>query len=249
MSGFSGYMSRVGIRAATVDTQLAKRNFYPGEEVEGEVVIKGGAVEQRVEKIDLRLMVSIQREASTRHYTWQTYPLEGVVIAPREEQRVPFTIRLPYDLPISGANHHISIKTGLDIEKAIDPSDSDRILVELHPKAKAVIEVFEKLNFRLHQRDSEAASKYRSQRPFVMEYELKPVFGSHYAETFDEVELAFEEIDGDLGVAMLIDQRRSGLAEKLDLDETLVKFPVTDAALAKPRLLKETIQDQLERLI
>src|SRR5690606_4869710 len=163
------------------------------------------------EKIDLRLMVSIQREASTRHYTWQTYPLEGVVIAPREEQRVPFTIRLPYDLPISGANHHISIKTGLDIEKAIDPSDSDRIRVALQRRAHGVIVAFGRLSVRLHQRGSEAGSKYRSQRPLGMEYGLKPGSGSDCAETFDEVELAFEEIDGDLGVAMLIDQRRSGL--------------------------------------
>lgn len=87
MSFFKKLAASAGIGAAKVDTILEKDAYFPGEEVQGTVHVKGGKIAQDIRYIDLQL--------STRY----------VIVKDDEEHRKYATIHsfrslvhLPYSL-------------------------------------------------------------------------------------------------------------------------------------------------------
>lgn len=247
---FSEMLARIGIGSANVDTQLEKREYHPGEVIQGEIVIQGGNVPQSIDDVYLYLVVSVQTTEGTKNYTWgRTRLAQGWEIEAGDVRQIPFSWQLPFDLPISGNRFRTFLRTGLEIEHALDPTDSDEMNIILHPKAQAVQESLNRLGFHLVERDAEESHKYGSSRPFVMEYEFKP-YGS-YRTFLDEVEVTYREEQGDLGVSLIADQKPTDLigaiSESLGIDDRLVHFAVTDDDYQNPEQLDEKIRLLLDR--
>ncbi|MDF2645937.1 MAG: SpoOM family protein [Paenibacillus sp.] len=60
---------------------------------------------------------------------------------------IPFQFVLPHETPISIGISPIWVRTGLDIDNAVDPSDRDDIKVQAHPHTAVVFEALEELGF------------------------------------------------------------------------------------------------------
>jgi sporulation-control protein len=253
MSFFNKVFASIGIGAATVDTKLEKDTITPGEMVKGIVGIKGGSVEQKIDKINLGLNTTYLRESDDRKYTVAAcidhfQITEPFVIGVNETKEIPFSFRLSEDTPITIGKTKIWVTTGLDIQNAMDPTDKDYLTVIPTMLMSGVISAISNLGFRLREADcEEAPHRMRRRFPFVQEFEFVPVSGP-FRGRLDELELIFYPAgNGQYELLMQIDRRARGLgslfAEALEMDETYVRLTVSNADLP---FLQQKIQSLIQ---
>ncbi|MDH6672525.1 sporulation-control protein [Paenibacillus sp. LBL] len=226
MSFFNKMLASVGIGAAQIDTHLEKSSYYPGEEVRGVIHIKGGSVEQTVDRIYLKLMTEYTKESDDKKYI-ESYTIAKVNVSsritlkPGDHQEIPFSFPLPPETPLTISRQPVWIHTGLDIDNAIDPKDRDFIEVEPNPAASIVFDAVEDLGFSFKMATCEYHPRLGRGVPFVQEIEFYP--GSRYAGHIKELELIlYPEQDG-ISVLVEVDRRGRGvsgwLQRSLDMDE------------------------------
>ncbi|PYI53812.1 sporulation protein [Paenibacillus flagellatus] len=254
MSLFNRMLASIGIGGAKVDTKLERGEYAPGEEVRGVVHIRGGSVEQEIGSIYILVMTQYVKEHDDRKYT-ENYALAKIRVSDRMTLRandsveVPFAFELPVDTPATIGGQPVWLRTGLDIEMAVDPSDDDAIRVRPHPHAETVLAAAERLGCRLKSARCEYARYGRGGVPFVQEFEFYP--GHGYGSRMTELELVFFPRPGGLDVLVEVDRRARGLTgfleQAFDMDERKQVLRLGAAELnggpdAIAHLLAETIE-------
>ncbi|MFC4322928.1 sporulation protein [Litchfieldia salsa] len=253
-SFFNKALASIGIGAAKVDTKLFQDKFIPGEMVKGIIEIKGGATEQRIDEIYLTIATTYIKESNDNKVKKQgtidkVKVVDSFTIGPSELKEFPFSITLPINTPISLGQSKVWIQTGLDIKNAIDPSDKDFIHVSPTPIVSAIINEAYDLGFSLRKVECEEAPyRFRTQFPFIQEFELIPTTGP-FRGKLDEIEFIFlTQTEDQVDVHMQIDRRARGLgslfAEALDMDESFVNFTVTKNDIPQ---LKKKLGDIISR--
>ena len=261
MSFFKRMLSKAGIGAATVETELFNTVFIPGEEVKGVVHITGGNVAQDIDTVYLIIKSTYEDEIEvetdgeeeeemevTRVAELMHLPLcSPFTIEPGEKATFELAFTLPLDTPATLGKTSSWVETGLDIKMAVDPGDRDPITVAPHPLAQHILESMSHLGFHLTEVTCEPAPRALEMRlPFVQEFEFKPVQGT-FKNRLDEVELVFKPFPEALQVFMEVDRRAKGvfghLSEMLGTDESMVSFHISHQNL--PRLT-EKLNDIIE---
>ncbi|SIS64370.1 sporulation protein [Salimicrobium flavidum] len=224
---FKKFLASLGIGAATVDTQLEKETFVPGEDVHGKVFIQGGETEQTIDAICIFLMTEAVQEVNERKVkekvSLEKYKIsDQLFIGAGENKEIPFTIQLPLHTPASFERLPIWFETGVDIPMALDPEDRDPIDLKPHPHIEKVIEALEnQLSFRLR----EVEMEYSKRHGFVQEFEFSA--GGEYHDYLEELEAIFFISQDKLDVMLEVDRRARGLgglfSEALEMDESRSK--------------------------
>ncbi|KOO50819.1 sporulation protein [Priestia koreensis] len=251
MAIFNKVLARMGIGSARVDTKLYKDQLIAGEKIEGVIEVYGGNVEQEIDSIYLNLYTSYIREVNDskvkENYLLNSFKIaDPFVIQSQEKKEIPFSFDLPADTPVTMGRTRVWIATGLDIKNAVDPSDVDHMEVLPHPILHATINAMSDMGFRLRQVEcEEAPRRLRGRLPFLQEFEFVPTRGAFHGK-LDELELMFYfRAPGKFDVLMEVDRRSRGisgfLAEALELDETLVRFTVTDEDIPQLKSLLESV--------
>ncbi|OYD07029.1 sporulation protein [Paludifilum halophilum] len=240
MSLFSKALASIGVGNAKVDTRLRQTQYRQGGLIEGEVFIQGGQVEQEVDELYLFLVIVYYHEGSQHEYVMEEYRLSEIfTIGPRETKVIPFEIRLPFDTPVTTGGCPVYLKTGLNIQMAVDPDDTDGIEVLPHPLVEKVLHVVETAGFQLVDIGFEFENFF-SRHPFIQEFEFKPT--GDLRRVLDKLEVMFYVGEKELEVIMQIDRKATdlmtSLEEALELDNRTVRFGVT----------KEDIEDGMEEL-
>ncbi len=252
--GFRRLLSSVGVGAATLDTRLEKSEFAPGDEVRGVVEIRGGDVEQEIRGIRLEVQTYYKREVgdntTTDTGTIESFDVSGArVVQPNTEEQVPFSLRLPYETPLTLGRSSVWLRTALDIERAIDPSDSDGITVLPNPTMRFVLNSFEKLGFRMREADNEELPhRLRRHLTFAQEIEFVAT-GGEFRGRFDEVELVMFPSEDAVDLLLQVDRRARGLgsflSEQMGTDESYASLTVPKSAT--PGEIREAIAETLRR--
>ncbi len=254
MALFNKVLAQIGVGAATVDTKLVKAQLTAGEKIEGTIEVYGGNTDQNIDCIYLRLYTTYVREVDDKkikeNVVLNSFKINDLfTIQPGETKAIPFSFDLPIDTPVTMGNTRVWVTTGLDIKNAIDPRDIDYVEVLPNPIIHASINAMSEIGFRLRQVEcEEAPHRLRRRLPFMQEFEFVPTKGAFYGK-LDEVELTFLP-DGfnRFEVFMEVDRRARGIAglfaEALDMDESIVRFHVTDQEIPK---LKQMFQDVIQR--
>ena len=252
--GFRRLLSSVGVGAATVDTRLEGSEFAPGDEVRGVVEIRGGNVEQEIRSIRLEVQTYYKREVGdntvTDTGTLGSFDVSGSrVVQPNSEEQVPFSIRLPYETPLTLGRSSVWVRTALDVERAIDPSDSDGITVLPNPTMRFVLDSFEKLGFRMREADNEELPhRLRRHLSFAQEIEFVAT-GGEFRGRFDEVELVMFPSEDAVDLLLQVDRRARGLgsflSEQMGTDESYASLSVPESAM--PSEIREAIAATLRR--
>lgn len=252
--GFRRLLSSVGVGAATVDTRLEKSEFAPGDEVRGVVEIKGGNVEQEIRGIRLDVQTYYKRESGdntvTETGTIESFDVSGPrVVRPNTEEEVQVSFRLPYETPLTLGRTSVWVRTALDVERAIDPSDSDSITVKPNPTMRFVLASFEKLGFRMREADNEELPhRLRRHLSFGQEIEFVAT-GGEFRGRFDEVELVMFPSEDEVDLLMQVDRRARGLgsflSEQMGTDESYASLSVPESAT--PSEIREAIAATLRR--
>ncbi|CAH1191974.1 hypothetical protein PAECIP111891_00159 [Paenibacillus allorhizoplanae] len=149
---------------------------------------------------------------------------ESFVFEPGESIEIPFQFVLPHETPISIGVSKIWIRTGMDIDNAVDPSDRDNIEVLAHPHTSVIFEALEELGFHLHKAENEYFPQPNYYLPFIQNFEFVPYQNGEYRRSVEELELVFYPDENGVEVLLEFDRRARGfsglLAEMLDRDES-----------------------------
>ncbi|WP_062238226.1 sporulation protein [Fictibacillus sp. FJAT-27399] len=255
MSFMNKMLASVGIGGATIDTILTKNRFIPGEEVSGTVQITGGKAAQPIDSISIFLMTEYIRESDDKKYREQSAVArhrvsDSLIIQPGEMKKIPFSFRIPFDVPLSIGHTPVWLKTGADIKNAVDPSDKDYITVNPGPLVRRAMEAIEGLDFVLRQTTCEAASRYISGRlPFIQEFEYVPT--GMFRGKLDELEAVFLSDGSSLEIILEIDKKARGLfgmlEEVMDMDEKHVRLAFTERELQDTSILSSKITAAIQR--
>jgi sporulation-control protein len=179
---FKDFMARLGHGAAKVDLVLEQNRFAPGDPVAGKLLIKGGNVEQRINKIDVHLMISIYAKGHVHTHPVTSVPFyQSFFIRPGELKELPFHFQLPSNLLVTGQSVSYYFETQLDLAGSVDQSDRDYIEVVPPLPLQNILAALGQLGFR----ETHDSRKFNG---YVQEFELVPT--GLFREQVKELEFA-----------------------------------------------------------
>lgn len=209
-------LSRIGIGAATVDTVLERDVVRPGETIDAHIEIDGGSTDQDVDEVYLQLATKYRKNDDT--FTTTSIRsgkiAEQFTIEAGEHRRLePSPIHVPLSTPATIGRTEVWIDTGLDVDWALDPSDTDPLEVRPRPYLQAVLEAADRLGFEMKDAKPVTSGSFGPE-VFVQEIEYAPTRG--YRTKFEEIELFPVPREDGLDLAIEIDRagRTVGTAEE-----------------------------------
>ncbi|MGM0875587.1 MAG: sporulation protein [Bacillota bacterium] len=122
------YMSLLGVGAAIIDLILPKETYRRGELINGHFYIKGGTIEQQLNRIDCDLVMMDQSTGQEKVIDTATI-LSSKLISSEESNNVSFTFKLPETIPVSTEKISYRFKTRLTFNEGVDSRDQDIIQV------------------------------------------------------------------------------------------------------------------------
>lgn len=123
------YMALLGVGSAQIDLVLEKDRYRPGEIIRGKFIVKGGLIEQRLNRIDCDLMMSTEPNESKNGMLLDSITIYTTkVIEPTTTNHIPFTFQLPHSIE-SRCNSSYSFKSKLIFKEGIESIDHDAIYI------------------------------------------------------------------------------------------------------------------------
>ncbi len=234
---FQNLFAKFGYGAAKVDLVLHQNTFTLGDTVQGELRIQGGKVKQRINKIDVELLLSIYKDGNEYRQQIQHFPFHhSFEIQPGEHRSFPFTYDLPMNLPISASSVQFYFITRLDIASGVDSSDRDYIQIEPPIPLQRVLTALNQLGFQ-EKHDS------REFEGSLQEFELAPVSGPFYQQV-REVEF-YAAVDSN-GVHLLLEVEINALMGKNEVKrEVYISNDVLENPTELVRFLNQIISEMI----
>ncbi|AHV99643.1 sporulation protein [Paenibacillus sabinae] len=253
MSMFKKVLASVGIGSAKVDTRLEEAQIVAGGTLRGVVSVRGGQVEQQIDKIYIYVKTQYEKEDNDRKVTHEVeiariLITEGLLLQAGETREIPFEMTVPERAPVSYRNTPVWLMTGLDIKMALDPSDHDYLEVLPSDNMQVVFGALDELGFRLREVSNEYAPRLGAGLPFVQEFEYVPT--REFRGELDELEVMFFPRGDNLELYLQIDRRARGLggflSEAMGTDESFIRVTFTSNDLRRG---VHAVASQLHQLI
>jgi sporulation-control protein len=201
---FKKLMAKFGVGAATVDLRLDRPSFRLGETMTGVIHVQGGAVEQRISELSVLLMMKAYINGQEVIRPVQSIPvLKGFTVLPKPyEHDIPFTFQVPTGLAVSTPSLQYFLHTKLDVEMALDPTDTDTVQILPPRRIEKVMEALQRLDFR-QKPDSGKLT------PYGQEFSFFP--GRPMGVPLNELEVIFFETPEELRLLVELDIAVPGL--------------------------------------
>ncbi|WP_158598293.1 sporulation protein [Falsibacillus albus] len=129
------FLSSIGIGNMKVDTIVRNPRLSRKDRIEGEIVIYGGNIVQKVDAILLSLLYRYEEIKEDSDFTQHEREIMEKSISdigkikPKETKRIPFEIALESDHPLTHGSSETVLRTILLIPNSINPQDEDTIVV------------------------------------------------------------------------------------------------------------------------
>lgn len=151
-------LAAIGIGAAKVDTILNTENLEPGGKIEASIHVRGGDIEQRIDAIYLTLCTYAKKDdeghPSYEYIKLRSWQLnQPFLLSPHENKSFNFKGTIPLETPISEFPVRLQLsktllRTGLDIDSALDPKDVDPIKIAPITAQKTIFAACKQLGLR-----------------------------------------------------------------------------------------------------
>ncbi|WP_417881402.1 sporulation protein [Vibrio sp.] len=225
MSFFKKTLASLGIGSARVDTILKQDVVYPGQTVSVDVHVYGGATEQSIDNIYLKLCCRYRAERINPegrkvegNKVAQTYVLdkwslpEAFDINPHQDKVFSVDLQVPWNTPITLGDSKVWLDTTLDIALASDPKDTDILTVRPDPLEDGIFSALEEAGLRIRQVECEAVKGF--DLPFVQEFEFVPVHGEFHGR-WRELEIVTYRTEHELKIWFEVDRQKKGMGGML----------------------------------
>lgn len=267
MGFFDKLKASVGFGGAKVDLIINEKVINQGGIIEGTVKITGGNLNQKLNKLKLQLYYRIEEIVQEtvvvdydrdgriddveehEHYDtnyitiFKTETAHNTEIIKGEEQEHPFTIEIPFNVPITDESIKWYLQAQADIPGAIDPRKT--IELEIIPSVgiQAINELLEGMGFQMIEHGYEDESLFVVYKPTI---QLKKFF--------DELIVYFYEDENKIELKMEIDLKERNVRDifgsKFDTEQKLVRLtiPKKEIFTEEGNILHEVIEDYLKEL-
>lgn len=146
-------MATIGIGSAKVSLEVASHEVEIGGILHGTIQIKGGSVEQLVNKTYINLVLTSAYGSGSNirdlKRTILSIPVAGkMTLSPEQEVSIPVQFKIPQNLPISKGRTKYYLLAGLDINQAINPKDSVSVTILPNNYMNMLFEAFSILGFK-----------------------------------------------------------------------------------------------------
>ena len=236
---FKKLKARVTGGGTTVETTLRDPNVRPGGQVEGEIHIVGGDVEQDIDYLAVSLTARVEVETEDSEYDANVSFAEKRVtdrweLRPGDEQRFPFTLEVPIETPFNTYGGQtlprvsIGVRTELEIARSVDRGDVDPLQIHPLPAQERIVDAFLRLGFRVKGVDLERGTIAGGTLPFYQEIELTPP--QQYRSQLNELELTFVSRHDATDVILEADKRGGLFSEGRD---SFRRFSVEHAGIER----------------
>lgn len=246
---FKKLLATVGIGSAKVNLELTNPKVEIGGTLEGVVKIKGGSVEQVVDRIYINLVLisAYGTGEETKHIKKKISTVtvaDQMTLKPGQEEIIPVKFKIPLDAPISKGRTKYCLLTGLDIDQALDPTDNDPITIVPNSSMKMVFEALALLDFQEKPRSGDYNGRFQ-------EFEYRP--SKFMARRLDEIEIYPLAREQELSVAIQLDKKNRGLfgsiMDDLDLDENYVNLRLPYNQMNSSSQVAEMLREVIEKAI
>jgi sporulation-control protein len=209
------FLSRMGIGSARVDTVLAKDTYRLGETLEGQVEIQGGSADQEVDGIELRVVTRYAPEPGRTAFALgaveSVHVSDSFSLAAGEEKSIPVRLQIPYDTPLTVGDTAVWLKTALEMDWSVDPTDQDGLEIEPDGRMRALFQAIEGLGFSLYGSVCQAAPFHTG---FGQMLYFKPQNGP-YADRIDTLRMVCRPSAEQVWVVMDEGGKHGGIASVL----------------------------------
>ncbi|MBD1577296.1 MULTISPECIES: sporulation protein [Vibrio] len=225
MSFFKKTLATFGIGSAKVDTVLKQDAAFPGQKLMLDVYVYGGATEQAIDNIDLKLCCRYRKPMKTKEgqeVSHSTVPATHVLaswslpysfsIEPHQERVFPVELDIPWNTPVTLGDAKVWLETGLDIAMASDPTDKDEVTIRPDPLEDSIFTALENAGLRIRQVECEFVKGF--ELPFVQEFEFVPVHGEFHGR-WRELEIVTYRDENELKIWLDVDRQKQGLGGML----------------------------------
>jgi len=239
-----GFLSRVGIGSATVDTILETETVQPGDSIDAHVELEGGSDDQAVDDLEIGVATKYQipSDDGVRYSTAklsETELTDGFTIEAGEERTMEIPpIDIPITTPATTSQTSVWVQTGLDIDWSVDPSDEDHLTVEEGPYLHALLEAIENLGLSLEMADN-VKSRF-GPHTFAQFYEYENYGGSEW-HNLDDIEFFVAPGENQLAVQVDVESNRSSLFSS---DEQRAEFTVSTTDVSSVESTVHSVIDQ-----
>lgn len=235
---FKRVLAKLGVGSATVNLVLDKDEYTLGDTVEGQILVEGGTVEQRINKIDVDLVLSVRVKEKVFSHTVDSASFHTpFLVAPSEKKVFPFTFSLPNNLLISGNTVWYDFVTRLDIADGVDHSDRDPVRILPPERLNRVLEALGRLGFR-EKHDS------RSFDGYVQEFEFFPT--DFMRERIEELEFVASLEEDGIRLLLEVDLRTLFGGEKELKREVFLENSLLEDVTALSDHFRELIGEMAE---
>lgn len=228
-------LSSFGIGAGTVETVLPKHTVQPGETIDIRVDLTGGGTDQAIEDIYF-VLTSI---ADGESVVLDEFEIdESFTLEAGESRTFRTEMTIPPWTPLTRTGHEVTLKTGLDISWAIDPTDVADLDVVADPYVSALFSALTSLGFTEHAVTVEEID-WMDGCPILQRYEYTP--GPEWPE-LDCVAIMCLPRGDDLRVIFTVDEqdaRAAGIGKDSHKQELSLTFDSPSAKLIGQRLKAE----------
>jgi sporulation-control protein len=232
-------LSSIGIGAATVDTILPQADVRPGERVDLDVELLGGDAAQRIDGLYFTLKAGAD---DGDEWVVDRFEADGsFTISPGEERTEQVSVTVPVWTPVTRGGVRVWLETGVDIDWAVDPTDTDDLTVEPGPYVAALFEATTDLGFSFLG-STVVETPWLDDRPFAQAFAFAP--GSRFERDVDRLVLTTIPRDDDLRLYIEV-QARDDVADAVGQDFNEQELSVT-VAYANPEMLARRISSTIE---
>ncbi len=227
MSFFDKVRASAGVGNAKVDARVENSTVKQGGPVNGEVLIVGGSVDQKVNGLYISVMTQVIVEQDDRKFLQDTEiqrikVSDTFTIAAKEEKSLPLSFILSPEAPMTQGKSQVWLKTVMDVPFAVDPKDKDYLTVNGSESVEAVLAAVKQLGFSVKKITNLRSRKTAS--GVIQEFEFHP--GSEFRSHFSELELFFISDQTGVTVYVEMDHKAKGLggflASAMDMDESRI---------------------------
>ncbi|UBV43527.1 sporulation protein [Deinococcus taeanensis] len=198
-------MAAIGVGGARVDAQVHNPAVRIGETVNGVLIVQGGSLDQRIERVNLGIATRYKTDDTYAVHQLSRHPVTpGFDLRAGERREFPFSVPVEPGTPLSLPGTQLWLATDADIAGALDPSDQDPLQVLPSRSMEVLFGGAQRLGFQL----SGSEIEYHHGR-IVQEISFRPPHGQY---RIAEIEMMlFPRPDG-LDIILEVDRRATGMA-------------------------------------
>ncbi len=214
-----------------VRTELSVSKCRPGGDLQGTVEVTAGDSQINVGYVAFTLLVN-----GHAFHSGQVVP--GFSLNAGQRRTFDVSYPVPWETPLSMPGVEITLRTELELARAIDRSDHDPVRVEAMPAQQRILDALTGLGFHLVRSNVERGRLVGVPQTFDFYQEIAFLPGKPYSQRLNQIEVTFVATGEKLHVVVEADRRVSPLADR-DVFGRFAVDPANLEATSWPALLDE----------